>query len=137
MNHVLVRLTGLLRASAPLVLALPLVLMPLVGSACASPCGPGEMTGVHDCSLHELTSALPDPSEPPCCMAEFVEGIQYLPSRQRPEEGRTSFPNTVTVQTPLKGADPSFSGTSLEASASSPTLPHAHPLYILHAAFLI
>ncbi len=137
MNNVLVRLTCLLRALAPVVLGLPLVLMPLGRSTCASPCGPGEPTGVHDCSLHVSTSAFPVSSEPPCCVAEFVEGTRHLTSRQKPERRRTHLPNTVTVQVSLKGAALSCSDTSLKASPSRPTLPHADPLYILHAAFLI
>lgn len=137
MNNVLVRLTCLLRALAPLMLALPLVLMPLGGSACASPCYPGEPTGVHDCWLHVSTSALPVPYDLPCCVAEFVEGTHYLTSRQKPEELRTRLPNTVAVQVLLKGAALSGSDTSLKVSLSPATLPHANPLYVLKAAFLI
>jgi hypothetical protein len=136
MNSVLGRMSCLLRVLAPVVLALPLVLMPLGGSACASACGSGEPS-VHECALHVSTAALPIPSEPPCCVADLVEGTQYLTSRQKTDSRRTPRRNAAIIQVLFKGPALSGSDTGFKSPPAPPALPSSDRLHVLHAAFLI
>ena len=118
-------------------LAIPLVLVPLGGAACAVPCvpeGPGE---VRHCALDAAAPVLPDFPIPSCCVSELLQGEQNVSSRQKSDKRRT--PPIRNAAVPISSALPAplVLGPSHSGSRLLSTQPGSNPLYMLHAVFLI
>ena len=118
-------------------LAIPLVLVPLGGAACAVPCLPEGPGVVRHCTLDASTPVLPDFPIPSCCVSELLQGEQYVSSRQKSDKRRTPPLRNVAVPISSVMSAPLILGPSHSGSRLLSTQPGSNPLYMLHAVFLI
>ena len=126
-----------MRGLAVSVLALPLVLMPLNGTACETSCMPEGLSNIHHCFLNVSALVLPDLPISSCCVNELLQAEPYVSSRQKSEKRKAPPLRVAAVTIPWDTTAPLALGPGRSGSLAVSTQLGAAPLYKLHSIFLI